>query len=111
MFARPRQTLLVFRLTKCCVRGPVGFSELEDYSYNMNRVRRRTNSVSSTSIQNALKSKFETIDPEAIEYEETLHGPSVEDLHDHPELEKASTSSSDGLGSVNEENELPSNKH
>lgn len=84
--------------------GREGVSELEDYDYNMNKQRRRTNSFSAAAGHSALKTKFEAADPEAIEYEEEVHGPSIIDVADQPELEKMSTSSSaDTLGSVEEE--------
>jgi hypothetical protein len=76
-------------------------SELEDYDYNPAKPRRRTNSFSLAAGHSALKTKFEAVDPEVIEYEEDLHGPSP---HDANELEKMSTSSSaDTMGSVEEE--------
>lgn len=55
-----------------------------------------------------MKTKFEALDPEVIEYEEGIHGPSVSDTTaDQHELEKMSTSSSaesaDTIGSVEEE--------
>lgn len=79
-------------------------SELEDYNYNSTKTRRRTNSSSMAAGHSALKTKFEAIDPEVIEYEEDVHGPSAAELADGNELEKMSTSSSaDTLGSVDEE--------
>jgi hypothetical protein len=79
-------------------------SELEDYDYNMAKPRRRTNSFSVAAGHSALKTKFEAVDPEVIEYEEDLHGPSHGEMNDHNELEKMSTSSSaDTMGSVEEE--------
>ena len=52
----------------------------------------------------ALKTKFEAPE-DVIEYDEEVHGPSTEnELADHNELEKMSTSSSaDTMGSVDEE--------
>ena len=52
-----------------------------------------------------LKTKFEAIDPEVIEYEEDIHGPAQSDAAEkHDDLEEMSTSSSaDTLGSVEEE--------
>jgi len=79
-------------------------SELEDYDYNMSKTRRRTNSFSQAAGHSALKTKFEAFDPEVIEYEEGVHGPSAADLVDQHELEKmSSTSSADTMGSVEEE--------
>ncbi|KAK3671892.1 hypothetical protein LTR78_008258 [Recurvomyces mirabilis] len=84
--------------------GRSGVSELEDYDYNPAKPRRRTNSFSQAAGHSALKTKFEALDPEVIEYEEDVHGPSQGDLADHNELEKMSTSSSaDTMGSVDEE--------
>jgi hypothetical protein len=83
--------------------GSPGLSELEDYSYNPTKPRRRTNSFSAAAGHNLYKSKFEAVDPQAvIEFDEDLHGASAEDL----ELEKMSSSSSAGTtGSVEEEEE------
>lgn len=90
-------------LTYTSYRGRTGVSELEDYDYNMAKPRRRTNSFSAAAGHSALKTKFEAIDPEVIEYEEDIHGPSTTDGDQH-ELEKMSTSSSaDTMGSVDEE--------
>jgi len=84
--------------------GREGESELEDYDYNMNKQRRRTNSFSKAAGHSALKTKFEAVDPEVIEYEEGIHGPSAADSADQQELEKMSTSSSaDTMASVEEE--------
>ena len=69
-------------------------SELEDYDYNLNKTRRRTNSSSQAAGHASFKTKFEAVDPEVIEYEEELHGPSASDMVDQHELEKMSTSSS-----------------
>lgn len=75
-------------------------SELEDYAYNPTKPRRRTNSFSQAAGHNLLKTKFEAVDPEVIEFDEEVHGPTDE----HNELEKMSTSSSaDTMGSVEEE--------
>lgn len=79
-------------------RGREG-AELEDYNYNMMKSRRRTNSSSAAAGHKIFKTKFEDIDPEAIDYDETLHGPGEEN-----ELEKMSTTSSAGtMASVEEE--------
>jgi hypothetical protein len=59
--------------------------EVEDYGYNMNNPRRRSNS--STHVGKDFKTKFETIEPEPV-FEEELHGPMGD------ELEKQSTTSS-----------------
>ena len=49
------------------------------------------------------KTKFEAVDPEVIEFEEDVHGPSVDDKAEDG-LEKMSTgSSADTMGSVEEE--------
>ena len=91
-------------LTALSHRGVEGVSELEDYNYNMTKARRRTNSSSQAAGHSALKTKFEAIDPEVIEYEEDLHGPSVSDSTADPkDLEEMSTSSSaDTVESVEE---------
>lgn len=69
----------------------------------MAKSRRRTNSSTQAAGHSGLKTKFEAIDPEVIEYEEDVHGPSAEDMAQH-DLEKMSTSSSaDTMGSVEEE--------
>ncbi|CAK4027267.1 Hypothetical predicted protein [Lecanosticta acicola] len=69
--------------------GQAGMSELEDYSYNMLKPKRRSNSSSAAAGHSALKTKFEAIDEDAmVEYDEDIHGP------DGAELEKMSTSSS-----------------
>lgn len=86
-------------------RGREGVSELEDYAYNMTKPRRRTNSSSAAAGHSAFKTKFESIDPEAIDYDEAVHGPATaaDDHADH-ELEKMSSSSSAGtMASVEEE--------
>lgn len=75
-------------------RGVQGVSELEDYNYNMSKARRRTNSSSQAAGHSALKTKFEAIDPEVIEYEEDVHGPPSTELEGSQELEEMSTSSS-----------------
>lgn len=75
-------------------------SELEDYSYNMMKTKRRSNSLSAAAGHSALKTKFESLDPEVVEYDEDIHGP----MDDQHELEKMSTTSSaDTMGSVEEE--------
>ena len=85
-------------LTINVYRGREGVSELEDYEYNMNKQRRRTNSSTAAAGHNTFKTKFEALDPEVIEYEEDLHGPSAADTAaetaDQQDLEKMSTSSS-----------------
>ena len=94
-------------------RGREGVSELEDYSYNSTKTRRRTNSMSMAAGHSALKTKFEDLDPEAVvEYEEAIHGPSVTDLADQNELEKMSSSSSaDTMGSVDEDMDVVAGAH
>lgn len=79
-------------------------SELEDYNYNMAKARRRTNSSTQAAGHSGLKTKFEAIDPEVIEYEEDIHGPSAAEMGAGPEdLEEMSTSSSaDTTDSVEE---------
>ena len=71
----------------------------------MAQPRRRTNSSTHAAGHSGLKTKFEAIDPEVIEYEEEVHGPRPTDLTgDQQDLEKMSTSSSaDTQGSVEEE--------
>lgn len=70
----------------------------------MNKMRRRTNSFSAAAGHSAIKTKFETIDDDAIEYDEYLHGPAAIDEATEHELEKMSTSSSAGtMASVEEE--------
>ena len=70
----------------------------------MAKSRRRTNSSTQAAGHSGLKTKFEAIDPEVIEYEEDLHGPSAEDMAKENDLEKMSTSSSaDTFGSVEDE--------
>ncbi|KAK5134256.1 hypothetical protein LTR08_006800 [Meristemomyces frigidus] len=93
--------------------GREGVSELEDYSYNSTKTRRRTNSSSMAAGHSALKTKFEELDPEAVvEYEENVHGPSAAELADQNELEKMSTSSSaDTMGSVDEEMDVGAGAH
>lgn len=99
-------------LTKpsCICRGQTGLSELEDYAYNPAKPRRRTNSSTAAAGHAGVKTKFEAVDPEVIEFEEDLHGPSSEDVKNAASgagddgLEKMSTSSSaDTFGSVEEE--------
>ena len=85
-------------------RGRQGESELEDYDVNMAKPRRRTNSSTHAAGHSGLKTKFEAIDPEVIEYEEEIHGPKPGEAADQQDLEKMSTSSSaDTMGSVEEE--------
>ena len=92
--------------------GREGESELEDYDYNMAKPRRRTNSSTVAAGHSGLKTKFEAIDPEVIEYEEELHGPRPNDVTgDQQDLEKMSTSSSaDTLGSSVEEEDIAGEK-
>ncbi|KAI7550972.1 hypothetical protein KC317_g14119 [Hortaea werneckii] len=84
--------------------GQAGISELEDYDYNSLKPRRRSNSMSLAAGHSALKTKFEAVDEDAIEFDEALHGPRDEDLVDN-HLEKMSTASSsaDTMGSIEEE--------
>ncbi|KAK5110742.1 hypothetical protein LTR62_005619 [Meristemomyces frigidus] len=74
--------------------GRTGDSELEDYDYNSLKPRRRTNSSSQAPGHSALKTKFEALDPEVIEYDEVFHGPAAAGGGDLAELEKMSTASS-----------------
>ncbi|RMY45136.1 hypothetical protein D0863_16101 [Hortaea werneckii] len=60
--------------------GQAGISELEDYDYNSLKPRRRSNSMSLAAGHSALKTKFEAVDEDAIEFDEALHGPRDEDL-------------------------------
>jgi len=61
--------------------------EIEDFSYNLNNPRRRSNS--STLQLKDFKTKFETVEPEPV-FEEELHGVMG------AELEKQSTASTSG---------------
>lgn len=91
-------------LTMVLCRGREGESELEDYNYNMTKARRRTNSSTQAAGHSVLKTKFEAIDPEVIEYEEDIHGPRPSDVAEQQDLEDLSTSSSaDTNHSVEEE--------
>lgn len=95
-------TLLVQILTSSTSRGREG-DEVQDYDYNMTNPRRRSNSFHQP--QNQLKTKFETIEAEPV-FEEELHGApqGSEDMGDvNIDLEKESTNSSSGAGSVDEE--------
>lgn len=77
----------------------------------MNKARRRTNSFSAAAGHNALKTKFETADEEAIEYNEYLHGPDTVDETTEHDLEKMSSSSSAGtMASVEEEDAVMNKK-
>lgn len=73
----------------------------------MAKPRRRTNSSTAAAGHSGLKTKFEAIDPEVIEYEEEIHGPQAGDVagdKEDADLENLSTSSSaDTMGSVEEE--------
>ncbi|EGP83184.1 uncharacterized protein MYCGRDRAFT_111412 [Zymoseptoria tritici IPO323] len=63
-----------------------------------------SSSSSSSAPHSALKTKFEDVDPEAIEYDEYLHGPPATTTEEEEEelgLEKMSTASS--AGTVEEE--------
>ncbi|KAF2005000.1 hypothetical protein P154DRAFT_543084 [Amniculicola lignicola CBS 123094] len=74
--------------------------EVEDYQFNMNHPRRRSNS--NTHTLKDFKTKFETVEPEVV-FEEDVHGPM-------PELDKQSTvSSTNSAGSVEDEDNA--NKH
>lgn len=69
----------------------------------MSKARRRTNSSTQAAGHSVLKTKFEAIDPEVIEYEEDIHGPGPSDAADPNDLEEMSTSSSaDTVESVEE---------
>ncbi|GAB7356909.1 hypothetical protein MBLNU459_g7765t1 [Dothideomycetes sp. NU459] len=72
--------------------------ELEDFSYNPTKPRRRSNSFSVAPGHDNLKSKFEHVEHEPV-FEEEIHGASALDFEN--ELEKQSTSSS--MDSVTEE--------
>jgi len=67
----------------------------------MTKPRRRSNSFSAAPGHNTIKTKFETVEPEPV-FEEELHGPLTDD-YEGAELEKQSTLSSAGSGSVEEE--------
>lgn len=77
----------------------------------MTKSRRRTNSSTAAAGHSVLKTKFEALDPEVIEYEEDVHGPASAGSGSGGEggphdLEKMSTSSSaDTMGSVEEDGE------
>ncbi|KAF2461593.1 hypothetical protein BDY21DRAFT_332640 [Lineolata rhizophorae] len=79
-------------------------SEIEDFEYNMTNPRRRSNSTSHAHSVKDFKTKFETVEPEPV-FEEELHGPPREqqEAATEAELDKASTHSSSGNGSVEEE--------
>lgn len=74
----------------------------------MAKPRRRSNSFSLAAGHSALKTKFETVEPEPV-FEEEIHGPSAADFGTPDmadsgyDLEKASTGSSSGMGSIDEE--------
>ena len=72
----------------------------------MTKTRRRTNSSTQAAGHSGLKTKFEAIDPEVIEYEEEVHGPTAEELAagaEPKDLEEMSSSSSaDTMESVEE---------
>jgi len=72
--------------------------ELEDFSYNPTKPRRRSNSFSVAPGHDSLKSKYETVEQVPV-FEEEIHGASA--LEFDNELEKQSTSSS--MDSVHEE--------
>lgn len=94
---------MVHLLIYVMFRGQAGTSELEDFSYNTTKSRRRTNSSTNAAGHNVYKTKFEAVDPEVIEFEEEVHGAApVGEGEDG--LEKMSTgSSADTMGSVNGE--------
>jgi hypothetical protein len=79
-------------------RGREG-DEVEDYGYNLNKQRRRSNSSSQG--PKDFKTKFETIDPEPV-FEENIHGPEPDDLAEEGEKAESADSSTSG-GSVAEE--------
>ncbi len=88
-------------LTQSTRRGRDG-DELMDYSYNPTKPRRRSNSFSTD--HKLIKSKFEANDQEIV-FEEELHGPetSLDASEEGYDLEKESTHSSAGSGSIDEE--------
>ncbi|KZF25629.1 hypothetical protein L228DRAFT_80199 [Xylona heveae TC161] len=75
--------------------------EVEDYAYNMNNPRRRSNSNSHAHTLKDFKTKFETVDQEPV-FEEELHGARPEDVAD---LEKEESGASSSGGSIEEEHE------
>ena len=77
------QSYIKIILTAILHRGRDG-DEAQDYGYNFANARRRSNS--STNALGDFKTKFEGNDVEPV-FEESLHGPSEEDV------EKASTAS------------------
>lgn len=87
-------------------RGKQG-DELEDYDYNLNKSRRRSNS--STQAGTMFKTKFETIEPEPV-FEEELHGPRAEDYEGGADLEQESTLSSAGTSASVDEEDGPADK-
>ncbi|KAI9785116.1 MAG: hypothetical protein M1835_003394 [Candelina submexicana] len=82
-----------------CDLGRSG-DEIQDYSYNMNNPRRRSNSSSHGHAMKDFKTKFETMDPEPV-FEEELHGPPAED--EELKLAKEDSDGSTSAGSVEEE--------
>ena len=84
----------------CFRRGRSG-EESQDYGYNFNNARRRSNS--STQALGDFKTKFETVETDPV-FEEELHGAPSED-GEHIGLEKAESADSVTTGSVEGETE------
>lgn len=84
-------------------RGRSG-DEIQDYSYNMNNPRRRSNSSSHGHAIKDFKTKFETVEPEPV-FEEELHGPPAEE--EELKLVKEDSEDSTSAGSVEEEEHAP----
>lgn len=78
-------------------RGGAG-EEIVDEQFNFSNARRRSNSSGYSNHLHDFKTKFEFNEPEPV-FEESIHGPEVED----EALAKADTSSSSG-SSVDERN-------
>jgi len=85
--------------------------ELEDYSYNPTKARRRSNSISMTAMT---KSKYEVAEEQPV-FEAQIHGPSLQDRqneeYDHEkEMERemeglSKSTTSDSMESVGEDKE------
>jgi len=74
--------------------------ESQDYGYNFNNARRRSNS--STQALGDFKTKFETVEADPV-FEEELHGAQPE--HGEPLEKEESTDSSTTAGSIEEDAE------
>ncbi|KAI9811483.1 MAG: hypothetical protein M1827_005466 [Pycnora praestabilis] len=74
--------------------------EVQDYSFQLNNPRRRSNSSSHGHTMKDFKTKFETVDPEPV-FEEEIHGAHIDD--DGLKLEKEDSADSTSGGSIDEE--------